>query len=123
MWYHRSGGGYELTKDYAPTKDCTLTLGYGVTAPEEAGNANPPHSLPVCDASWTLVGFPGLLLRNQLANFTQLDHQWYQVHYWEHIGSGASGGGRATPKKEACSSRSFHQKDGSARIVLDERIT
>nr|GEW64441.1 hypothetical protein [Tanacetum cinerariifolium] len=38
-------------------------------------------------------------------------------------GSGAPGGGRTTPKKEARSSHSFHQKDGSARIVLDERIT
>ncbi|GJZ47438.1 hypothetical protein Tco_0601270 [Tanacetum coccineum] len=38
-------------------------------------------------------------------------------------GSGASGGGRTTPKKEARSSHSFHQKDGSTRIVLDERIT
>ncbi|GJV84617.1 hypothetical protein Tco_1524515 [Tanacetum coccineum] len=38
-------------------------------------------------------------------------------------GSGASGGGRTTLKKEARSSHSFHQKDGSACIVLDERIT
>nr|GEY97626.1 hypothetical protein [Tanacetum cinerariifolium] len=38
-------------------------------------------------------------------------------------GSGTPGGGRTTPNKEARSSHSFHQKDGSARIVLDERIT
>ncbi|GJT53589.1 hypothetical protein Tco_0988643 [Tanacetum coccineum] len=38
-------------------------------------------------------------------------------------GSGTSGGGRTTPKKEARSSYSFHEKDGSAHIVLDERIT
>ncbi|GKD27343.1 hypothetical protein Tco_1233557 [Tanacetum coccineum] len=38
-------------------------------------------------------------------------------------GSGASSGGRTTPKKEARSSHSFYQKDGSARIVLDECIT
>ncbi|GJV88209.1 hypothetical protein Tco_1532147 [Tanacetum coccineum] len=38
-------------------------------------------------------------------------------------GSGAPGGGRTTPKKEARSSHSFHQKFESARIVLDERIT
>ncbi|GJQ93288.1 hypothetical protein Tco_0004427 [Tanacetum coccineum] len=37
-------------------------------------------------------------------------------------GSDAPGGGRTTPKKEARSTHSFHQKDGSARIVLDERI-
>ncbi|GKD73716.1 hypothetical protein Tco_1331998 [Tanacetum coccineum] len=38
-------------------------------------------------------------------------------------GFGASGGRRTTPKKEARSSYSFHEKDGSARIVLDGRIT
>ncbi|GJS10290.1 hypothetical protein Tco_0367086, partial [Tanacetum coccineum] len=37
--------------------------------------------------------------------------------------SGASGGERTTPKKEARSYHSFHQKDGSAHIVLDKRIT
>nr|GFB08711.1 hypothetical protein [Tanacetum cinerariifolium] len=35
----------------------------------------------------------------------------------------APGGERTNPKKEARSSHSFNQKDGSARIVLDERIT
>ncbi|GKC84901.1 hypothetical protein Tco_1140618 [Tanacetum coccineum] len=25
--YHRSGGGYELTRESAPTKDCTITPG------------------------------------------------------------------------------------------------
>ncbi|GJW25945.1 hypothetical protein Tco_0039756 [Tanacetum coccineum] len=76
----------------------------------EAGSASPPHAMSVCDVSWTLVGIPGLLLRSQLAKVAQPDHQWYQVHHGEHIsrsypfrmeGSGASGGGRTTPKKEA----------------------
>ncbi|GJV59222.1 hypothetical protein Tco_1465322 [Tanacetum coccineum] len=96
------------------------------------------------------VGIPGLLLRSQLAKVAQPDHQWYQVHHGEHIsrsypfrtesdipirkrseeplspiskGSSASGGGKTTLKKEARSSYSFHQKNGFARIVLDDRIT
>ncbi|GKB02335.1 hypothetical protein Tco_0830424 [Tanacetum coccineum] len=112
----------------------------------EAGSASPPNALPICDlVIWKPirakghVGIPGLLLRSQLAKVAQPDHQWYQVHHGEHIsrsypfrmeplsplpkGSDASGGGRTTPKKEARSSHSFHQKDGSTRIVLDERIT
>ncbi|GJW50487.1 hypothetical protein Tco_0091838 [Tanacetum coccineum] len=111
IWYHRSGGVYELTRESAPIKDYTLTPGYGTTALEEAGNASPPHAPPVSShlIAYTRERKGGYPRPSAMESISK--------------GSGASGGGRTTPKKEARSSYSFHQKDGSARIVLDEHIT
>ncbi|GJX25819.1 hypothetical protein Tco_0232115 [Tanacetum coccineum] len=110
IWYHRSGGGHELTRESALTKDCTFTPGYIWYYRFGGGYELTRESALTKDYTFTP--------RNVVMVYV---HSATDVA--SHLGSGASGGERTTPKKEACSFHSFHQKDGYARIVLDERIT
>ncbi|GJT00498.1 hypothetical protein Tco_0948247 [Tanacetum coccineum] len=134
IWYYYSGGGHELTRQSALTKDCTFTPGYIWYYHFEGGHELTRESTLTKDCTLT----PGLgvqalhmlcpfVMYHGLYSFKLLKFLTQECSYGPLSpllkGSGASGDGRTTPKKEACSSHSFNQKDGSACIVLDECIT
>ncbi|GJT69662.1 hypothetical protein Tco_1028948 [Tanacetum coccineum] len=129
--YHRSGGGYGLTREFAPTKDCTITLSPLSCLNFQLRNVVMVYVHSATDVASHLVAYTrkrkGGYSRPSVAESISKDIPT-RKRSEEPLsplleGSGASSDGRTTLKKKVCSSHSFHQKDGSACIVLDKRIT
>nr|GEW51362.1 transposase (putative), gypsy type [Tanacetum cinerariifolium] len=148
IWYHRSRGGHELTIESALTKDCTFTPGYIWYHRSRGGHELTRESAIIKDCTLT----PGNVVMVYVHSATDVASHlvaytrekkggYFRPFAAESVskdipirkrsekrlsplskGSSTPGGGRTTSKEDVRSSHSFHQKDGSARIVLDERI-